>query len=92
VPAVLYRRRLSGRQVVVAALLQSTSLPFLVTASMIGTDLGLISSVNAAALVGAGVVSVLVFPTVALGLLREPGDGPADRVPTAARGTSVPPM
>jgi Kef-type K+ transport system membrane component KefB len=71
-PALLYRRHLSGRQVAAAALLQSTSLPFLVTASMIGTDLGLISSVNAAALVGAGVASVLVFPTVALGLLREP--------------------
>jgi hypothetical protein len=39
---------------------------------MIGTDLGVVSPVNAAALVGAGVASVLVFPTVALGLLREP--------------------
>jgi Kef-type K+ transport system membrane component KefB len=72
VPALLYRRHLSTRQVAAAALLQATSLPFLVTASMIGTDLGVISSVNAAALVGAGVASVLVFPAVALGLLREP--------------------
>jgi hypothetical protein len=40
---------------------------------MIGSDLGVISPVNAAALVGAGVVSVLVFPTVALGLLRNSG-------------------
>jgi Kef-type K+ transport system membrane component KefB len=72
VPALLYRRQISGRQVGAAALLQATSLPFLVTATMIGTDLGVISSVNAAALVGAGVASVLVFPTVALGLLREP--------------------
>jgi hypothetical protein len=31
--------------------------------------------VNAAALVGAGVVSVLIFPTVALGLLRDPDAG-----------------
>jgi Kef-type K+ transport system membrane component KefB len=72
VPALLYRRRISGRQVSAAALLQATSLPFLVTASMIGTDLGVISPVNGAALVGAGVASVLIFPTVALGLLREP--------------------
>jgi Kef-type K+ transport system membrane component KefB len=72
IPAVLYRGRISGRQVAAAGLLQSTSLPFLVTATMIGTELGVISPVNAAALVGAGVASVLVFPTVALGLLREP--------------------
>jgi Kef-type K+ transport system membrane component KefB len=71
-PALLYRRRLPTRQVLAAGLLQATSLPFLVTASMIGTDLGVLSPVNGAALVGAGVVSVLVFPTVALGLLREP--------------------
>jgi Kef-type K+ transport system membrane component KefB len=71
-PALLYRRYVSGRQAAAAGLLQATSLPFLVTASMIGTDLGVVSPVNAAALVGAGVASVLVFPTVALGLLREP--------------------
>jgi Kef-type K+ transport system membrane component KefB len=84
VPALLYRRHVSGRQVAAAALLQATSLPFLVTATMIGTDLGVISSVNAAALVGAGVASVLVFPAVALGLLREPAarSGPSARPPT----------
>jgi Kef-type K+ transport system membrane component KefB len=84
VPALLYRRHVSGRQVTAAALLQATSLPFLVTATMIGTDLGVISSVNAAALVGAGVASVLVFPAVALGLLREPAarSGPPARPPT----------
>ena len=53
-----------------AGLLQATSLPFLVTASMIGVETGLMSGVNAAALVSAGVVSVLIFPVVALGLLR----------------------
>jgi Kef-type K+ transport system membrane component KefB len=71
-PALLYRRYVSGRQAAAAGLLQATSLPFPVTASMIGTDLGVISPVNSAALVGAGVASVLIFPTVALGLLREP--------------------
>lgn len=84
VPALLYRRHVSGRQASAAALLQATSLPFLVTASMIGTDLGVISPVNAAAVVGAGVASVLVFPTVALGLLREPvaRSAPPARPPT----------
>jgi Kef-type K+ transport system membrane component KefB len=94
VPALLYRRLLPGRQVVAAGLLQATSLPFLVTATMIGSDLGVISPVNAAALVGAGVVSVMVFPTVALALLRnrdEPsaggvgaGDGQLDDEASAA--------
>jgi hypothetical protein len=76
VPALLYRRQVSSREVAAAALLQATSLPFLVTATMIGVDLGVVSAVNAAALVGAGVVSVLVFPTVALGLLRRPVAAP----------------
>jgi hypothetical protein len=73
VPAVLYRAHISRRQVIAAGLLQATSLPFLVTATMIGTELGVITEVNAAALVGVGVgvVSVLVFPPVALGLLRD---------------------
>jgi len=75
VPALLYRRQISGRETAAAGLLQATSLPFLVTATMIGTDLGVISPVNAAALVGAGVVSVLIFPAVALTLLRNPGAG-----------------
>jgi Kef-type K+ transport system membrane component KefB len=70
VPAVLFRAELSGRETVPVGLLQATSLPFLVTASMIGVNTGLISGVNAAALVAAGVVSVLVFPVAALGLLR----------------------
>jgi Kef-type K+ transport system membrane component KefB len=77
VPALLHRRHISTRQTAAAALLQATSLPFLVTSSMIGADLGVISPVNAAALVGAGVASVLVFPTLALGLLREPVTRPA---------------
>lgn len=72
VPALLYRREISGRQVAAAALLQATSLPFLVTATMIGSELGVVSPVNAAALVGAGVVSVLVFPPLALSLLKAP--------------------
>jgi Kef-type K+ transport system membrane component KefB len=70
VPALVFRRHLSGRETVAAGLLQATSLPFLLTASMIGVEAGLISPVNAAALVAAGVVSVLVFPFAALGLLR----------------------
>jgi hypothetical protein len=35
-PALLYREMLNSRKTVVAALLQATSLPFIVAASMIG--------------------------------------------------------
>jgi hypothetical protein len=53
-------------------LLQATSLPFIVTATAIGVASGQMSSVTAAALVCAGLLSVMVFPAVALGLLRGP--------------------
>jgi Kef-type K+ transport system membrane component KefB len=70
VPALLFARLFDRRSVLAAALLQATSLPFLVTASQIGVLAGLMSPVTAAALVCAGLLSVLVFPAAALGLLR----------------------
>ena len=69
-PALLYRDGLSGRERIVAALLQATSLPFLVTASMIGVEIDAITSANAAALVGAGLISALAFPALAIALIR----------------------
>ena len=70
-PAALYRplAERSG-QLVAGGLLQATSLSFLIVAGQLGVDLDLISSVNYAALVAAGLLSVIVFPLVALGLLR----------------------
>jgi hypothetical protein len=54
----------------VAALLQATSLPFIVVSSQIGEHLGVLSATNAAALMAAGLLSVIVFPQVALAVLR----------------------
>ncbi|MGY1681162.1 cation:proton antiporter [Geodermatophilus sp. SYSU D01176] len=68
-PAVLYRRSLGRAGAVAAGLLQATSLPFLVTATQIGTETGRLSAPTAAALVCAGLLSVLVFPAAALGVL-----------------------
>jgi Kef-type K+ transport system membrane component KefB len=82
-PALLYRSLLGSRQTAVAALLQATSLPFIVAASMIGIELGLLDDATAAALIAAGLLSVLLFPLVALSLLRSaetesaPISGPA---------------
>ena len=70
VPAALYAKTAGRRGAVAAGLLQATSLPFLVTATSIGVTLGEISAENGAALVSAGLLSVIVFPLVALGLLR----------------------
>ena len=53
-----------------AGLLQATSLPFIVAATAIGLQLGLVSPATGAALVGAGLASVVVFPLAALMLLR----------------------
>ncbi len=71
VPALLYRP-LAERfeQVVAGGLLQATSLSFLIVAGQLGVDLDLISPVNYTALVAAGLISVVIFPLVALGLLR----------------------
>jgi Kef-type K+ transport system membrane component KefB len=70
VPALLYLRLLGRRDVLVAGLLQATSLPFLVAATAIGRELGLIGAGESAALVGAGLLSVLLFPAAGLALLR----------------------
>jgi Kef-type K+ transport system membrane component KefB len=69
-PALLYRGVLGGRRTLAAALLQATSLPFIVAASMIGIELGLIDGATGAGLVAAGLLSVLIFPLAALTVLR----------------------
>jgi Kef-type K+ transport system membrane component KefB len=69
-PALLYRRRLGGNGAAVAGLLQATSLPFIVTAADIGAAIDLISPVTGAALISAGLLSVLLFPPIALAQAR----------------------
>ena len=76
VPAYLSVRTLGGRSTAAVGLLQATSLPFIVTATQIGVVTGLMTPVTAAALVCAGLLSVLIFPAIALVLLRQPA---ADR-------------
>jgi Kef-type K+ transport system membrane component KefB len=73
-PALLYTSSLGLRASVTAGLLQATSLPFIVTATQIGLLVGLMDPVTATGLVCAGLVSVLVFPAMALGRLRRGGE------------------
>jgi Kef-type K+ transport system membrane component KefB len=72
-PALLYRGDFGQRRAIAAGLLQATSLPFIVAATQIGQDLGVIDAATSAAFIGAGLLSVLVFPITALALLRERG-------------------
>jgi Kef-type K+ transport system membrane component KefB len=67
---VLYRGVVSDRQAAVAGLFQATSLPFIVAGTAIGLELGLIDAAGSAALVASGLLSVVIFPALGLGLLR----------------------
>ena len=69
-PALLFRADLGNRGVLVAALLQATSLPFIVATTQIGLELGAMTQGAAAALVAAGLLSVIIFPATALTLLQ----------------------
>ena len=70
-PALLfYRRELPMRGRVQLMLLTATALPLLVALAHIGLESGTMLPENGAALVGAGVLSVMVFPAVAVGLRR----------------------
>jgi Kef-type K+ transport system membrane component KefB len=91
VPALLYRGTISNREVGVAALLQATTLPFIVAASAIGMELGLLDEATAAALIAAGLLSLLLFPILALTLLRR-GEAPAVTSAPAGRLTSTTPQ
>jgi Kef-type K+ transport system membrane component KefB len=70
VPALLLRKDVSRTQVVASALMQATSLSFIVVATTLGVSIGEVRPINAASLVAAGMLSVLIFPATALALLR----------------------
>jgi Kef-type K+ transport system membrane component KefB len=69
-PALLYVRIVGRRRALVAALLQATSLPFIVASSMIGLELGVVDAATASALIAAGLLSVIFFPLAASSMLR----------------------
>jgi Kef-type K+ transport system membrane component KefB len=76
-PALIGLRANGTRTTVALGLLQATSLPVIVTATQIGVTLGKITPVTAAALVCAGLLSVLIFPLLALARLRRGATAPA---------------
>jgi Kef-type K+ transport system membrane component KefB len=76
-PAVVYVRLLGHAHAVIAGVLQATTLPFIVAATQIGLQLGVVSRASAAALVAAGLLSVVVCPALGLVLLRRGQPVPA---------------
>ena len=80
-PALLYRGVVGARRTVAGGLFQSTSLPFIVAATAIGLELGLLDGAESSALIAAGLLSVLLFPVGGLGVLtggrRVPDPDPA---------------
>jgi Kef-type K+ transport system membrane component KefB len=88
IPAVLYRPFAKRRRELVAAgLMQATSLSLPVVAGAIGVSLGLMTRANYAALVAAGLLSVLIFPLVALTFLFRSS---VREEPSTARTTTPP--
>jgi Kef-type K+ transport system membrane component KefB len=69
-PALLYRPELGMRHTMAAGFLQATSLPFIVAAVQIGQRLDALPPASGAALIAAGLVSVLLFPAIALAVMR----------------------
>jgi Kef-type K+ transport system membrane component KefB len=91
---LVYRRTLPPRQRVEMTFITATTLPLLIALADIGQQDGVMLPATAAALVGAGVLSVLVYPLVAVGLHRSAPLTPADvGITTAEAGpeTSAPP-
>jgi len=67
---IVYRRSLPRLQRVEMTFITATTLPLLIALAEIGLQDGVMLPANAAAMVGAGVLSVLIYPAVAVGLAR----------------------
>ena len=76
-PALLYSRDLPRSDLLPLALLSATALPLIVAVTAIALDTSRIKPENAAALIGAGMLSVLIFPMTALALRRRTAESGA---------------
>jgi Kef-type K+ transport system membrane component KefB len=78
---LLYRGVLHARERTALAVFSATELPLVVAIATLATEAGHMHASTAAALIGAAILSTLIFPFVGLALRREPG---ADRAPDPA--------
>ena len=75
---LVYRRALAPVQRVEMTFITATSLPLLIALATIGEQDGVMLPATAASMIGAGVLSVLVFPLIAVSLHRRAALTPAD--------------
>jgi Kef-type K+ transport system membrane component KefB len=88
----VYRKVLPVRQRIEMTFITATTMPLLIALAEIGLSDGVMLKANAAALVGAGVLSVLIYPLIAVTLARRrrsSGQEPAaETAPDAGTGLS----
>ena len=76
VPLCLYQRHLSQRDVLAQGLLSSTTLPLVVAITYLGAQSGQMRQETATALVGAAIMTVTAFPTLAFWLRSQTNESP----------------
>jgi Kef-type K+ transport system membrane component KefB len=81
-PALLYVRVAGRTRAIAAGFMQATSLTFIVVATVIGVQTGHQRTSTAAALVVAGLLSVVIYPPVALRMLKSVTSRPVSPAPT----------
>jgi Kef-type K+ transport system membrane component KefB len=87
---LLYRGILSSRDRMALAFYSATELPLVVAITTIAIDAGKMRASTAAGLVGAAMLSTLVFPFVALALRKKSEAEAADSEPPGATGEVAP--
>ncbi|HYB86172.1 MAG TPA: cation:proton antiporter [Streptosporangiaceae bacterium] len=80
---LVYRRALPVRQRVEMTFITATTMPLLIALAVIGLSTHVMIPANAAALVGAGVLSVLFYPLIAIAVARRGRTADAARVAAA---------
>jgi Kef-type K+ transport system membrane component KefB len=87
---LLYAKRMGRDERIPLALFSATGLPLIVVITTIGTSEGRMIPENAAALVAAGMLSVLLFPMIGFRGLRRGGSNDSEQVVAETRGEPTP--
>ena len=90
VPAALYARAVGHTHAWAAGFMQATSLTFIVVATVIGVETGHQRPSTATALVVAGLLSVVIYPPLALRLLHSAAARPEPPEPDSAQSVQRP--
>jgi Kef-type K+ transport system membrane component KefB len=89
-PALLYVRTIGSAHALAAGFMQATSLTFIVVATIIGVETSHQRPSTATALVVAGLLSVVIYPPVALQLLKSTAGSQAAQPPAPAPAPAKP--